>query len=333
MFHWLESQKIETYPLGFAQGLARRSPFILAGGTGRRAYLLEGDVSLPYFRKWVDNWLASRKVNRMSLAQRGLFDHMLCISWQEGPLEPDLNSLANQLQINVRTLRTLWQFPLKNCWIETEQGLINERLEEEREWANSKIRKAKQAAKHRWNGHADAHADAMQTHMQTVPHGSQCHLDLDPDLDPDPDIREEEEEEAPPMNIKWNGKEFAGPDFQLLVKTIKTRYEPEMGANWVRAVWLDIRDWCQDNPEKIAAKKKHDRFVLGWYRREAKQERHGENEATVQTQSEEAHFESQRGDDRELAIAACAKDGGHKLTHRRTHAFCPCGYVEFKEVT
>jgi uncharacterized protein YdaU (DUF1376 family) len=155
----------------------------------------------------------------------------------------------------------------------------------------------------------------------------------DPDPDPDPDIREEEEEEAPPMNIKWNGKEFGGPDFQLLVKTIKTRYEPEMGANWVRAVWLDIRDWCQDNPEKIAAKKKHDRFVLGWYRREAKQERHGENEATVQTQSEEAHFESQRGDDRELAIAACAKDGGHKLTHRRTHVFCPCGYVEFKEVT
>lgn len=148
-----------------------------------RASDFKGDrLSLPYFRLWVDNWRASPRVQGMTYFQRGIFIEMLSLSWQMGPLP--LNSLPILLKLNPRSWRIAWQFPLNSCWVETEEGLINERLEEERSWAKSKTDIGKRAAKHRWN----IHADAMRMHSE----GNAI-----PDPDPDPDIKKEKKDLVP----------------------------------------------------------------------------------------------------------------------------------------
>jgi hypothetical protein len=78
----------------------------------------------------------------------------------------------------------------------------------------------------------------------------------------------------PKFDIQWNGKDaFDGADIQALKARIKERYTEELGYPWANAIWTLIIEWCQDNPKKIAAKKDCGAFVLGWYRRNAKEER------------------------------------------------------------
>lgn len=142
-------------------------------------------MSLPYFRKWVENWRASPRVSMMTLEQKGAFDDLLCISWQMGPIPDDRKVIQKLLKTDSKTIQRVWTDPLVSCWTKTKNGLINERLETERVWANSKVLKAKRAAKKRWAGNADAHADVLQTDMR-MDMQMECH----PDPDPDPDKKD-----------------------------------------------------------------------------------------------------------------------------------------------
>jgi hypothetical protein len=140
-----------------------------------------------------------------------------------------------------------------------------------------------------------------------------------------------EEPQHPKIHFNRNNRKFEGEDINNLNLHLSQSYSDEFGQDWVVRIGKKLVQWRIDNPKKQY--KNEWKHILNWFRGHADDSRKlpssgGTSQAAAYSKSEEAHFESQRGDDRELAIAACAKDGGHKLTHRRTHAFCPCGYVE-----
>jgi uncharacterized protein YdaU (DUF1376 family) len=87
----------------------------------------------------------------MTLEQRGAYHEMLCVSWQMGPLPEDPSLLARLLGIDIETFQRVWVEPLCGCWQKTEFGLVNERLEDERKWAESRQEKASRAGKASWN--------------------------------------------------------------------------------------------------------------------------------------------------------------------------------------
>lgn len=87
----------------------------------------------------------------MTLEQKGAYHELLCVSWQVGPLPDDERLLAKYLQVNVRTFRRLWIWPLTACWEKHDFGLINPRLEKERECADRKSKAGQKAVKYRWN--------------------------------------------------------------------------------------------------------------------------------------------------------------------------------------
>lgn len=80
-----------------------------------------------------------------------IYRRLIDKSWEIGPLPNDPNKLAALVRMQCDRFATAWTFPLKECWHENKQGLlINNRLEDEREFSLSKAVKATKAANTRW---------------------------------------------------------------------------------------------------------------------------------------------------------------------------------------
>lgn len=126
----------------------------------------------------------------MSLEQEGLYHRMLNLSWRIGPLPFDVKTLSKLLILNPKTFRKLWINPLVTCWLSTDNGLVNPKLEEERVWSKSKSDKGLRGAGVRWKEDALAYAsaDALASPGHTPGHMPQrCDLrSLDPPKTPDP---------------------------------------------------------------------------------------------------------------------------------------------------
>jgi uncharacterized protein YdaU (DUF1376 family) len=101
---------------------------------------------LPYVNFYVSDWLGDSIVRRMPLEARALHIDMLCHAWNVGNVPADLEECAAMLGVTKRKLETLWP-KLSPCW-ETDGsgGLVNKRMEKERQ---------KQRAKRRTKGGAD----------------------------------------------------------------------------------------------------------------------------------------------------------------------------------
>lgn len=83
----------------------------------------------------------------MTLEQRGAYHEMLCVSWQMGALPEDPSLLSRLLGIDLETFQRVWVEPLCECWEKTPLGFVNERLEQERKWAEARQEKARKAGK------------------------------------------------------------------------------------------------------------------------------------------------------------------------------------------
>lgn len=56
-------------------------------------------------------------------------------------------------------------------------------------------------------------------------------------------------------------------------KIVELGYYREFGKEWVNRTFNAIIDWGITNPADISAKRDFERFVLGWFRRDATKER------------------------------------------------------------
>jgi uncharacterized protein YdaU (DUF1376 family) len=112
----------------------------------------------------------------------GIYVRLLCYQWNNGSVPSDENELARVAGVDADAMRThmrtvMLKFMLDECGV-----LKNARLEQERAHKLSVIEKSKSAADSRWakekarkaaaaanepgcGGSADAHADAVRTHM------------------------------------------------------------------------------------------------------------------------------------------------------------------------
>lgn len=86
----------------------------------------------PAFQFYAGDFLSSSRVQRMSLAQIGIYIVLLCHVWLSGgiPIEPA--EIAKLVKLPVARFRKLWTAPLSECFIKRGAQLTNPRLEEER---------------------------------------------------------------------------------------------------------------------------------------------------------------------------------------------------------
>ena len=88
--------------------------------------------SSPAFQFYPQDFLADDKVALMSPAARGCYIVLLCHCWLHKYLPKDLDSLSNLARANARSFPQIWR-SISSCFRDTEHGLVNPRIERERE--------------------------------------------------------------------------------------------------------------------------------------------------------------------------------------------------------
>jgi uncharacterized protein YdaU (DUF1376 family) len=83
---------------------------------------------LPYYRWHWRDFRASRKVQRMSYIERGLYRELLDECWAVGYIPNDLAELADICGCPEQVLADAWQM-LSKCFVERDGVLINEKLD------------------------------------------------------------------------------------------------------------------------------------------------------------------------------------------------------------
>lgn len=120
---------------------------------------------LPHFDFYVADWLLSRRVSEMSFAQRGLYLHLMCLSWRNGNLPADPDRLARLAGCSREEFDSLWVGPLSECFTQREGSLINDRLEIERAKA---IQRSDAARANGKLGHAARYGDRSGDRQQSA---------------------------------------------------------------------------------------------------------------------------------------------------------------------
>lgn len=87
----------------------------------------------PAFQFYPAEFLASRKVDRMSMTERGAYITLLCQCWLDNGLPTDLGELAESVRMKPEQFRRMWESgKIRHCFIERGGKLHNERLDVER---------------------------------------------------------------------------------------------------------------------------------------------------------------------------------------------------------
>ena len=90
---------------------------------------------LPYMRLWVDDLLSDLLKMGLTEEEFGVYMRLLLIAWAEGSIPADHDERVRKLTISSRRLTRLW--PRLECkWVsDGNGGLVNPRMEREREKA------------------------------------------------------------------------------------------------------------------------------------------------------------------------------------------------------
>lgn len=83
---------------------------------------------LPYYRWFVRDYRANRKVQRMGYVARGLYRELLDEQWLEGSLPHDITSLADICECPIEVMEKAWP-EISPCFQEIDGRLINVKLE------------------------------------------------------------------------------------------------------------------------------------------------------------------------------------------------------------
>jgi uncharacterized protein YdaU (DUF1376 family) len=93
---------------------------------------------LPYVNFYCSDWLGDSKVRRMPLEARALHIDLLCHAWNVGNVPVDFDECASMLGVTKAKLKALWP-KLEPCWeSDGSGGLVNRRLEKERQKQRAK---------------------------------------------------------------------------------------------------------------------------------------------------------------------------------------------------
>lgn len=89
--------------------------------------------ALPYVPFYCSDWLGDTRVRRMTLEERGAYFDLLCHAWDAGTIPADPGERAHMLGVTPRKLAALWP-RIEPCWrSDGNGGLVNPRLERERD--------------------------------------------------------------------------------------------------------------------------------------------------------------------------------------------------------
>jgi uncharacterized protein YdaU (DUF1376 family) len=102
------------------------------------------NLPLPYYRFYVADYRASRRVQRLGYIARGLYRELLDECWLVGSLPTRVSDLADICGCDVATMQENWP-TLQKMFSRRDGRWINERLESERT-ASDKVRVAKSLA-------------------------------------------------------------------------------------------------------------------------------------------------------------------------------------------
>jgi uncharacterized protein YdaU (DUF1376 family) len=110
-----------------------------------------GKTRFPYMPFYVDDWLSSDTVARLSLVQRAAYLNLLIRQWKapNGILPNDEEQLARWSELGVNWKR-LGRPILAACFTSTASGYINPKLRGLWIAARSKSEQARKAAEKRW---------------------------------------------------------------------------------------------------------------------------------------------------------------------------------------
>ena len=90
---------------------------------------------LPYLKFYPADWLAARKVRRLTPEARALYFDLLCVAWNEGGIPADCDELAidaAQWGYTRRRFDKAWN-QVEQFWVHGRDGtLVNPRQEAER---------------------------------------------------------------------------------------------------------------------------------------------------------------------------------------------------------
>lgn len=128
-------------------------------------------MSLDWYKWFPARWQASRKVQRMTLAERGLYHEMLDEAWNKGPLPDDPARVADMLGLGTDEVMPCWA-RVRMAWVETEGGITSPFLEEIREQVGAYLGRQSAAGRASAAARAAAKATAVGEIPTTVNHGS-----------------------------------------------------------------------------------------------------------------------------------------------------------------
>lgn len=116
----------------------------------------------PAFQFYPKDFLASSKVDDMSMTERGVYITLLSRCWLDNGLPTDLPALAKYARMKPANFERMWSTgPLRECFVERGGRFHNDRLDHERK-SQAEYRKRQQArADQRWHP-KDADAAALQ---------------------------------------------------------------------------------------------------------------------------------------------------------------------------
>lgn len=105
-------------------------------------------AKLPYYFFWVNDYNSDPLVLAMTDDQDLAYRRLIDKSWDLGPLPNDPVKLAALVRFDkdrLNRFKAAWVYPLTECWPETPEGLVNPRLEKERDRAMRRVEQARDA--------------------------------------------------------------------------------------------------------------------------------------------------------------------------------------------
>lgn len=99
----------------------------------------------PYLPWWLYDYQSDSRVLAMSDDQDLAYRRMIEASWDLGELPNDPEKIASLIRFSQEKFDAVWKYPLTECWHNGNEGLINYRLEREREKVAASYKQKREA--------------------------------------------------------------------------------------------------------------------------------------------------------------------------------------------
>lgn len=103
-------------------------------------------IELPWYKRYPKDFLTSQKIQMMNLEEIGAYCLLLEHQWIQGKLPKDTKKLARLCRTTEEKFKEIWS-EISDCFEETDEGIINPRMHDERKNAMKKKRKLKKAGR------------------------------------------------------------------------------------------------------------------------------------------------------------------------------------------